>query len=48
MAQINLSTQKKLQELENRFMIAKEDGGGLGVDRESEVNRCKLLGMDKQ
>ena len=50
MAQMNLSTEKKLMDLENRLVVAKGGGGGSGIDWESGVNRCKLFafGMDKQ
>ena len=50
---MNLSTEKKLIDLENRLVVAQGEGrewGGLGV----WVNRCKLLhlewmgGMDGQ
>ena len=30
MAQINLSTEKKLMDLENRLVVAKGDGEGVG------------------
>ena len=40
-AQMKLSAEKKLIDLENRLMVAK--GGGWGMDWESGVNRCKLL-----
>ena len=29
MAQMNLSTEKKLMDLENRFVVAKEEGEGV-------------------
>ena len=32
-AQMNLSTEKKLMDLENRLVVAKEDGEGVGVWR---------------
>ena len=44
---MNLSTEKKIMELENRLVTAKGKGGS-GVDWEVGVNRCKLFGMDKQ
>ena len=40
---MNLSTEKKIMDLENRLVVAKGAGGGSGVDWESWVNRCKLL-----
>ena len=40
----NLSTEKKCMDLENRPVVAK--GGGSGMDRESGVNRCKLLHLE--
>ena len=30
MAQMNLSTEKKLMDLENRLVVAKEEGEGVG------------------
>ena len=38
---MNLSTEKKLMDLENRLVVA--EGEGVEVDWESGVNRCKLL-----
>ena len=31
MAQINLSTEKKIMDLENRLVVAKEEGEGAGA-----------------
>ena len=42
MAQMNLSTEKKHMDLENRLVIVKGVGGSV-VDWESGVNRLKLL-----
>ena len=45
MAQRNLSTEKKIMDLENRTLIAKWEGvgeGGSGMDGVLGVNRCKL------
>ena len=42
---MNLSTEKKIMDLENRLVIAKGMGRG-GVDWESWVNRCKLLHLE--
>ena len=39
---INVSTEKKLMDLENRLEVAKGEGGS-GMDWESGVNRCKRL-----
>ena len=49
MAQMKLSIEKKLMDLENRLVVA-GGGGGSGMDWESGVNRVKLFpfGMDKQ
>ena len=40
MAQMNLSTEKKVMDLENRLVVAKGEGEGEGV---VGVNRCRLL-----
>ena len=41
---MNLSTEKKIIDLENRLVAAwREREGGSGRDRELGVNRCKLL-----
>ena len=39
MAQMNLSTEKKIMDLENRLVVAKGDG-------ELGVNRCRLLPLE--
>ena len=44
---MNLSTEKKLMDLENRLVVAKGGGGGSGIDWESGVNRCKLLHLKR-
>ena len=49
MAQMNLSTEKKLMDLENRLVVAKEDGEGVGWTRNLgliDANYC--IGVDKQ
>ena len=46
MAQKNLSTEKKLMDLENRLGVAKEEGRGRGRDWESGINRSKLLHLE--
>ena len=38
---MNLSTEKKILDLENRLVVA--GGAGSGVDWELGVKRCKLL-----
>ena len=38
---MNLSTEKKLMDLENRLVVA--EGEGVGWTGEPGVNRCKLL-----
>ena len=45
-AQINLSTEKKLRDLENRLVVAKQEVEGVGRTGESEVTRCKLLHLE--
>ena len=47
MARMNLSTEKKLINLENRLVVTKRGGewDGLG-DWKSGVNRCKLLPLE--
>ena len=43
MAQMNLSTNQKQTHIENRLVVAKEEGERSGMDGESEVVRCKPL-----
>ena len=46
MAQRNLSTEKKIMDLENRLVVAKGEGegvGGSGRAWELRVNRCRIL-----
>ena len=45
MAQMNLSTEKKLMDMENRLMVVK-GGVGSGMDWEIELNRCKILSLE--
>ena len=45
MAQKNLSTEKKIMDLEKRHVVAKV-GGGSGMDWELGVNRCRLLPLE--
>ena len=40
---MNLSTEKKIMDLENRLVVAWGEGGGSGMDWELGVNGCKLL-----
>ena len=46
---MNLSTEKKLIDLENRLVVAKGEGegGGRGLDWEFGINRCKLLHLER-
>ena len=50
MAQMNLSTEKKHMDMENRLVVAKGKGeggeGGSGMDWKFGVNRCKLLPLE--
>ena len=40
---MNQSTKQKDSDIENRLVLAKEEGAGERMDGEFEVNRCKLL-----
>ena len=40
---MNLSTEKKVMDLEDRLVFAKGEEEGVGIDWEFGVNRCKLL-----
>ena len=47
MAYMNLSTEKKLMDVENRFVVAKrerEEGGGIGSLGLVDVNYCTWNG----
>ena len=46
MAQMNLSTEKKIMDMENRLVVAKGEAGGSGMDWEFGVSRCKLLPLE--
>ena len=46
MAQMNLSTEHRLTDMENRLVVAKAEGEGSGVDWEFGVGRCKLLHLE--
>ena len=43
---MNLSTEKKIMDLENRVAVAKGGRGGSGVDGKLGVYRCKLLPVE--
>ena len=43
---MNISREQKCMELENRFVVAKREGGGSGMDWELGVNRCKLFQVE--
>ena len=45
MAQMNISTEKKLMDLENRLVIGKGEEEGV-MNWESGVNRSKLLHLE--
>ena len=45
MAQMNLSTERKIMDMENRRGY-QAGGGGSGIDWEFGVNRCKLLPLE--
>ena len=48
MTQMNISTkQKQTQDIENRFVVAKREGGGGGMDWEFGISRCKLLYLER-
>ena len=44
MAQMNLSTEKKIVDMENMWLP--RGGEECGMDREFGVNRCKLLPLE--
>ena len=43
---MSLSTEKKIMDLENRLLVAKGEGEGVGVVGELGVNRYKLLPLE--
>ena len=43
---MNLSTEKKIMDLENRVVVAKGGRGGSRRDWELGVNRCRLLTLE--
>ena len=46
MVQMNLSTEKKIMDLENRLVVAKGEEEGVGWIGELGVNRCRLLPLE--
>ena len=46
MAQMKLSTEKKIMDLENKPVVAEEEEERVGMDWELEVNRCKPLPLE--
>ena len=46
MAQMNLSTEKKLMDVENRLVVAKGEERGSGMDWEFGISRCKLSHLE--
>ena len=46
MGQRNLSTEKKIMDLENGLMVAEGEGEGVGWMGELGVNRCRLLSLE--
>ena len=44
---MNLSTEKKLIDLENRLVVVKGEGKGVGWGWEFRVNGCKLLYLER-
>ena len=43
---MKLSTERKIMDLENRFVVAKGEGEGSGMDGVRGVNRCRLLPLE--
>ena len=43
---MNISTEKKIMDLETRLVAAPGGEGGSGRDQELGVNRCKLLPLE--
>ena len=49
MAQMKLSTEKKIMDLENRLVVAKGEGDGMGWPRKlGLIEQTIAFGMDKQ
>ena len=44
---MKLSTEMKIMDMENRLVIAKGEGEGVGLDWELVVNRCRLLPLKR-
>ena len=47
MAQMNLSSEKKIMDMENRLVVAKVEGEGVGWTRNLGLIHA-IFGMDKQ
>ena len=43
---MNLSTEKKLMDLENRLVVAKGEREGVGLIGTLGLNKCKLLHLE--
>ena len=43
---MNLSTEKRIMNLENRLVVAKGEGEEVGVDWELGAKRCKILPLE--
>ena len=43
---MNISTERKIMDLENRLGVARGEGGGSGMNGELGVNRCRLLPLE--
>ena len=48
MAQMNLSTEKKIMDLENRLVVVKGEGEGVGWTGNLGLIETIAFGMDKQ
>ena len=46
MAQMNLLTEHRLTDVENRLVAAKGEEGGRGMDGELGLNRCQLFHLE--
>ena len=46
MAQMTLSTEKKIMDLENRLVVAKGEEGKVGMDWAFGVSRCQLVHLE--
>ena len=43
---MNFSMEKKIMDLENRLVLAKGEGEGVGVDEVLGANKCRLLPLE--